>query len=147
MEREIYALRKKQKDSTNRIFRITSNFRKLEERREKNMNLLRLELKNKKQEVSRLEKCLSQQMDTSRQAAGESLLTSKKSAFIAKSMENQTEMFLTKIVELEKKNDHMRVHQRNLFGDLIDQKRKHQEDLSLLYSVFCSAVQSRKDAF
>lgn len=147
MEREIYALRKKQKDSTNRLFRITSNFRKLEERRDKNMNLLRAELKNKKKEVNRLEKCLSQQMETSRQAAGESLLTSKKSAFVAKSVENQTEMFLTKIVELEKKNDHMRLHQRNLFGDLIDQKRQHQEDLSVLYSVFCSAVRDGKAPF
>lgn len=146
MERQIFALRKKEKDTTNRLFRITNNFRKLEQRREKNLSLLHQELKSKKQEISRLEKCLSQQIETSARAAGESLLTSKKSAFIAKSMENQTEMFLTKIVELEKKNDHMRVHQRNLFGDLIDQKRRHQEDLSVLYSVFSEAFKHRANA-
>jgi hypothetical protein len=136
MERDIYALRKKEKDSTNRLFRITSNFRKLEERREKNLNKMRLDIKNKKNEINRLEKCLSQQIETSRLNAGESLLTSKKSAFIAKSMENQTEIMLGKIVELEKKNDRMRMQQRNLFGDLIDEKRQHQEDISILYSVF-----------
>ena len=103
MERNIYALRKKEKDSTQRLFRITANFRKLEERREKNANSLRSELKNKNLEISRLEKCLSQQIESSRIMNGESLLTSKKSAFIAKSMENQTEMMLGKIVEMEKK--------------------------------------------
>jgi hypothetical protein len=97
---------------------------------------MRIDLKNKKQEINRLEKCLSQQIESSRIVAGESLLTSKKSAFIAKSMENQTEMMLGKIVELEKKNDRMRMQQRNLFGDLIDEKRQHQEDLSILFSVF-----------
>ena len=136
MERDIYALRKKEKDSTNRLFRITSNFRRLEERREKSINQMRGDLKTKKQEINRLEKCLSQQMETSRVIAGDSLLTSKRSALIAKSVEDQTEMMLGKIVELEKKNDRMRMQQRNLFGDLIDEKRQHQEDLSILFSVF-----------
>lgn len=141
MERNIYALRKKEKDSTQRLFRITANFRKLEERREKNLFQIRSELKNKNLEINRLEKCLSQQIENSRLMTGESLLTSKKSAFIAKSMENQTEMMLGKIVEMEKKNDRMRMQQRNLFGDLIDQKRQHQEDLSILYTVFLASRQ------
>ena len=141
MENNIRLLKKKEKDSTNRLFRITSNFRKLEERREKNLNQLRSELKSKKMEISRLEKCLSQQIESSRMLTAESLLTSKKSNIIAKSMETQTEMLLGKIVELEKKNDMLRLQQKNLFGDLIDQKRKQQEDLSIIYSVFLSSLE------
>lgn len=134
-------MKKKEKDLTNRLFRITNNFRKLEDRREKSLSQLRIELKSKKQEISRLEKCLSQQMDTSsRLLAGESLLTSKKSQMFARSMENQTEQLLGKIVELEKKNDRMRVQQRHLFEDLIDEKKQAQEEISILYSVFVASL-------
>jgi hypothetical protein len=100
-----------------------------------------VELKSKKQEINRLEKCLSQQMESSsRLLAGESLLTSKKSQMFARSMENQTEMLLGKIVELEKKNDRMRVQQRHLFEDLIDEKKQAQEEMAILYSVFVSSL-------
>jgi len=136
METNVLVLKKKEKDLTNRLFRITNNFRKIEERREKNINNLRSELKSKKQEISRLENRLSQQIESSsRILAGESLLTSKKSQMFARSMENQTEQLLGKIVEIEKKNDRKRIQQRHLFEDLIDQKKTYQEDLSLLFSV------------
>ena len=140
MEREIYALRKKEKSSTNQLFRITSNLRKLEERREKNMSQLRIQLQGKKKEISRLEKCLSQQIESSQLEMADSILTSRKSAFIAKSMEDQTESLLSKIVDLERKNDQMRLNQKNLFEDMIDQKRQQQDDISILYSVFLSSL-------
>lgn len=140
LESKISRMQKKEKNLTDRLFRITFNFKKLEEQREKKLKNMEIELQKKNSEIFRLEKTLSKTIQSSRLMATQSQFTSKKSVVMMNSVENQSNIYLNKILELEKTVNRMKIQNRVLFEDLIDSKRRFQEENTIMYSVFVSTL-------
>ena len=103
------------------------------------MEYLKNQLEKKKSEIINLEARLTHQTNTSQYQVTESQFTSKKSVQLIKTIEDQTQIFLKNINELELKITRLKTQNRSLFKNLIDSKQQHQQELTLLYSVFVPA--------
>ena len=138
MEQEILALRMKEKNSTDRLFRITFNFKQLDEHREKNMFFMKKQLEKKKSKIYKLEKTLTDTLEKSG-LIGESQKINLRRSTMQKASDSQSESLMVRIFDLENKIKTMKARNRFLLEDLIDSKTKLHEENCILYSVFMSA--------